>query len=110
MYNSLMRNVEDEGSTPSESTLLIFINLNLTTMELTCYEGCTNISLEIDNEDADYMKTDKLKEVMHKIVDTMSSMDLVSTITVFMQNKGEVTDTDYCEQCGDYNYTYKLKI
>lgn len=77
-------------------------------------EGCICYGLSIDGKDPEDMPVEKLREIAHKIVDSIGEdkSKLVSLLINMVQDycdDYESTD-EPCECCGDFICTYKLQV
>ena len=81
-------------------------------MKLEYTSGCICDSLSVDGVETIDMSPDKLREVIHELVDR--EQDLAVLQDLFMscvQSQGEYSSSDEpCECCGDFVTTYTLEI
>lgn len=83
-------------------------------MKLEYLDGC-NTSLTVDDVETIDLPLEDFKKVCHKMIDSMKGEgDEVCVLQKFFENFletfGEEEDLGYCDQCGSYNYLYKMEI
>lgn len=79
-------------------------------MKIVLAEGCLNYELTVDGKDFFELSYHQQKEVVHKIAEKVSEDRLLEIVKMVTEAEGKVTESDFCEQCGEYNNTYELNI
>jgi aspartate/glutamate racemase len=88
-------------------------------MEIKLIEGCTDVSLLIDNKDVSTITTSQLKRIIKKTINNILESEdnnlyekcqdlLIEIIQKFCDNV-ECSEQP-CPQCGDWTYTYIIDI
>lgn len=82
-------------------------------MKLELTEGCICDSLTVDGIEEIYLSDKERKKAIKKIAEYLSTQNdgLNQLLQWFLHHYGEwESDDKPCECCGDWIYTYKLKI
>ena len=80
-------------------------------MELKFTNGCMESSMLINDRDYENIPYHEIRNVITILLDFYKDKDLCEEIIrTIIYRKGKFVDGYECEECGDFNETYKLEV
>ena len=79
-------------------------------MKIILSDACTEQYLTVDGTDSRDLTFAQIQDAIINAVATLSRDNSIDVLKYLAEMHGNVSDGEYCDQCGDTNYDYTLEV